>query len=279
MKRADVNKKINKYIELMYLLPADRLDLIIDMHTSLLFKLYAANKLYYKTVFKNNRFILAMYIVSQPYYSEEATFKNITKKMILQGKLSKNTILSFYGTLAITGRIEVKKSKRDGRLLSYNLTNKIKIETYELLHSMCYPLDKLFKEIVNVNNLEVEDFLSYFFSNFRKVVDNDLFSFDSILNAQIFTHRDGGHTIMCALYNNKIHINENLYSTLKLHEIAKKCGVSRSHLKKIVEDAYTVGFITNPASESNIVITEKYCTFFRNYMMRYFSFCLIGMDI
>lgn len=279
MKRADVNKKINKFIELMYLLPADRLNSIIDMHISLLFKLYEANKLYYKTVFKNNRFVLAMHIVSQPFYSEEATFKNITEKMISQGKLSKNTILSFYGTLTITGRIEVTKSKKDGRLLIYNLTNKIKTETYELLYSMCYPLDKLLNENVNVNQMSVDIFLSYFFCNFRKVIDNDLFSFDSILNANIFTHRDGGHTIMCALYNNKVRINENLYSTLKLHEIAKKCGVSRSHLKKIFEDAYTAEFITNPASETNIIITEKFCAFFRNYMIRYFSFCLIGMNI
>lgn len=266
---SDTLTKIQKNISEIERFPLISLDKAIFLHYELLSELYAKNKFFYKNVFKSHRFKLISLIVTEGLISHEPTFLNLYKNFLPINLMSKNSISSFFSFLVVSGRVKVWSSKEDKRKVVYGLTDKFKVEASNLLNTMLVPLNNLFKEEV----ISLEEFIK----NFSPVVYGGYFDFESIKYAEIFIDRDAGHTIILNLYCNKIKIDEFKYKTLSVKELAERCGVSRSHIKKILFTAAEVGFVLNPGGEDGVLITEKFNSFALKYMIKYFSLSKIGL--
>lgn len=255
-------------------LPYSKIESAIYLHFERLTSHYEENKLLYKTIFKSYRFNLVSLIITEFYMVNEPTYTNIYKRFLPLNLMSKNSISTFFSFLLVTGRIRVWPSEKDKRKMAFEVTDKIKNEAFNLINTMVSPLNLVLGKKIAPE--EPEDFLLYFFEKFSTIVYNNLFEFKCINHSDIFINKDAGHTIILNLYCNRIKDDSRHYKTLTVKELANNCGVSRSHIKKILSSAGEVGFVINPNSEGNIIITEDFNNFTQEYMKRYFSLCMVG---
>ncbi|SSH85070.1 hypothetical protein [Klebsiella pneumoniae] len=268
VKRLQKNKLIINKID------DKKLDDIIHEHSVLLFELYKTNRLFYKTVFKAHRFNLAALILTIS-FEDESSFSEVMRRFMPLNLMSKNSVSNFFNMLVFTGRIKTTRNINDTRKINFHLTEKLKKETYLLITTMTQPLS------INLNfgNLVCgsDAFLRSFFYGFSRLVINNLFFFDSVPHANIFINRDGGHAIILCLFCEKVKITDNRYLSIKVNDMTNKCGVSRSHILKILDDMKAVGFIAGDISNNRLILTGEFCDFARDYFRLYFSFCMMGM--
>ncbi|HHR1268024.1 TPA: hypothetical protein ACS61N_004589 [Klebsiella oxytoca] len=253
------------------------IDNIITSHEKLLSDLFGCNRLFFKTVFKSFRFNLATFILSDYYNLKEATLFSVKEKFIPFKMMSRNSISSFFGLLIVTERIKVKRQKSDARRLQYTVTKKLKEETYNLLNSLIIPLEE--EKIVRfpLEKSCIDDYLKGFFNNFVSVLNSGLFNFDDIENSHIFITRDSGHMIILKLFCNRKEVHDGLYYTSPIKSLSDECAVSRSHLKSILNQSQSVGFVVDSGKENEFMVTEKFCIFVRAYMRKYIAYCLVGI--
>ncbi|WP_241571688.1 hypothetical protein, partial [Rosenbergiella nectarea] len=243
-------------------LSKELLDDLILKHYQVLTGVYSENKFFYKSIFKHSRFILVSMIVAEYYVNEKPRLIDISKRYSSLKLMSKNSVSTFYSFLVVTGRLKIWKSTLDARRLKFSITNKAKKEAYDLIITMNTSFQSSLKENPDIN---VDDFLSSFFKRFHIIINENMLNFEEIEHADIFIHKDAGHMIILSLFCNKQNLTNEVYESMPLKDLMGNCGVSRSHLKKILQHAEAVGFVENASKESNIYITERFLDFTRSY--------------
>lgn len=273
-----IDNLINEKIAVIRKLGDIHLDKAIYYHYSEVMRLYKKNKLFYKSIFKSHRFNLACLLIAEYYTKENAKLLDITNHYLPLKILSKNSIAAFYNSLIVTGRIKVWRSQVDGRHVRFSITDKLKDEACELILSMLKPVRKYFNN-ESINEDIMENLTEIYFKNFSAIIYLNHLSFDQIESAKIFIDKDAGHTIIINLFCHKKPITKDTYKTLSVKDLSYACGVSRSHIKKILNTAEAAGFIHNPSKESEIIITRKFLEFTREYMSLHLSFALISLNL
>ncbi len=253
------------------------LDNAILNHYKLVSSLYKKNPPLYKTIFKSYRFNLISLIATEYYTKKNPTFSDLYDFFLPLNLMSKNSTSSFLSFLIVTGRLERSIFTKDRRKVTYKLTEKFKSEAFMLIETMVYPLCKLVN-IEHATRIDVDSFLHFFLNNFSRIIYNNLFSFNNIHNSDIFLTKDAGHNILVSLYCNRKQHTVNTYSSLSVRELSNTCGVSRSHIKKILSNAGAVNLINNSGSEGKVILTQEFIELVQNYMAKYFSFCLVGLE-
>lgn len=273
-----VDNLINTTFEFIQKTDISSLDKAIHSHFSELMQLYIKNKLFYKSVFKSYRFNLACLIITEYYTKENSKLLDVTNQFLPLKLMSKNSISTFYNLLVVTGRIKVWRSKIDGRRFKFSVTDKLKNESFNLIRSMALPMEEYITDL-SINYDDTEIFLINYFKHFSKIVYSNNFNFDKVENADIFISKDAGHTIILNLFCHRTPITEDIYKTISVRDLSNACGVSRSHIKKILIMAENAGFIFDSSKENEIIITSKFLEFTREYMSLYFSFVLISLNM
>lgn len=249
----------------------------ILQHYTQVSALYKNNPPLYKTIFKSFRFYLISFITVEYYMKDESTFSDVYSNFLPLKYMSKNSVSSFFSFLVVTGRLNISLFSKDKRKVAYKLTPKIKGEAFLLIKTMTTPLINLL-DIKSKNSNDIDLFLTDFLRNFSRLVYTNSFNFDSIPNASLFINKDAGHSILLNLYCNRTQHTSTTFKTLTVKQLSTICGVSRSHIKKILANAGQCDLICNPNTEGNIIINQNFVNLTQNYMIRYFAFCLIGLD-
>lgn len=253
----------------------DELDSLVIEHSELLFKLYKTNMLFYKVIFKANKFNLAALIMSLSFTNESPSLSDVIDRFTPLNQMSKNSISNFFSLLVFTGRLKTYRNEEDARKVNFRTTDKLNNEAYQLINTMVAPITH--KLQIKIPDLNVEIYLKHFFDNFSKVVLENKFNFHSLPDVDIFINRDGGHAIILALYCSKKMKEPGKYQTPNVKEIARWSGVSRSHILGVLKDMKSTGFADCGDIESEIILTDKFVKFTRDYFRLFFSFCIIGM--
>lgn len=277
--KAEICFKMNALVEKFYSLPHCEFENAIKLHYKSIFKSYNENKLFFKTIFKSHRFLLATLIVNEYYASEEPLLANVKKNFLDMNMLSGNTISTFFAFLKITRRIELKTSQHDKRKWVYRITEKGINETYQLINTMTVSLSTLFPGH-NIKELtKKDDFLPHFFRHYKSIVDHQLFYFDMVENVDIFILKDAGHMILLNLYCNAYKHEDCLIVSIPLAKLASNCGVSRSHIKRIILEAEEKKLLTYCNQTNTIRLLPEFIHMFEKYMAYYFASVLIGFNI
>ncbi|MFG1174668.1 hypothetical protein AAFN90_13955 [Erwiniaceae bacterium CAU 1747] len=272
----EVEEIINRNISFIQARPILMLESAILKHYEQVSTLYKKNPLLYKTIFKSHRFNLISLIATEYYMNEESTFSDVYTRFLPLNLMSKNSVSAFFSFLVVTGRLKISTYPKDKRKVAYELTNKFKSEAFMLINTMTNPVCKLFG-VEEHSRMSVNDFLTCFLSNFSKLIYTNNFNFDSVEKADVFINKDAGHTILLNLYCNRVQFTNDTYKSLNVKELCTICGVSRSHIKKILATAGELNLVSNPSAEGNIILNHSFISLVRSYMTRYFSLCYIGL--
>lgn len=275
--KEEIKNQIDLHKRVIQEQPILMLESAILQHFEQVSSLYKKNPLLYKTIFKSYRFNLISLIASEFYMNDEPAFSDIYTRFLPSNLMSKNSVSAFFSFLVVTGRLTISPHSKDKRKVAYVLTNKFKSEAFLLITTMTNPLCRVYN-FPDISRTSVNHFLNTFLSNFSKLIYADLFNFECVKHTDIFITKDAGHTILLNLYCNRKQHGRNTYKTLTVRELSAVCGVSRSHIKKILVNAGDFNLVSNPRAESNIILNPSFITMVREYMIHYFSLCLIGLE-
>ena len=247
----------------------------IKMHCESILAEFRQDRLFYKYIFSNNRFIISTITASVFYNKDEAFLSDVVCECLQTGMVSKNTISSLFLLFRVSGRILLECSESDKRKKSFQITKKGNIDIVKLLNTMVPALRVIHNEgDGNPVYLSI-DHMSLFFKEYAKIHRSSLYLVNLVKDSDIFISKDSGHMILVCLYMLAIG-DKNQKSVL--NTVSKECGVSRTHLRNILVKAEEKNMLSFNKDTGEIVIYETYMTMFMSYMSYYFSFVQFGLE-
>ena len=245
-------------------------DEAIKCHYEILQKIFLTNPLYFKTIFKANRFIIGSAILGLYYTRKESTFKDIKKFCIANDLLSSNSLDSFLLYLRVGGRIEVYKDASDKRKFNYKPTTKTLVETKKMINTMLIPCAMLSTDFDLAFYQNHQNFVPAFFKHYSEITLNRIFIHYMVPGSADFLSRDGGHMIMFNLFLESIKQN-----TLDVHynllKASFSCGVSRSHIKRCLQAAEQHQLLTIVDNKHIVSLTPEFMMMVKDYFALYLA--------
>ncbi|HIE6455463.1 TPA: hypothetical protein ACXJEC_004726, partial [Serratia marcescens] len=220
-----------------------------------------------KMLFNSNRFIILLFVCSVYYTSNPAYIEDVKRRCNRTDLVSLNSINSFIMMLRTFGLMKVEKSTYDNRKLIYNLSDKAVSEAISLIDSMAIPL----KEIFGIEYaIESKCDLRKFFVNYSEIIFSGNFMHIVHAESSVFIMRDSGHMIILNIYRRYL-MSKSTYFDFDLAGVARECGVSRTHLKRCLDDAENVDLLYLYPYRRKIAVTSKFIDIASHYMAIYLS--------
>lgn len=247
--------------------------LAIDKHCELITKEFYSKKLFYKFIFKNNRFLISTILVSHFYHNDESFLSDVKSECLKLGAASSNTITSLFAFMQINGSIRVVKSQTDKRKKRYYITEKGCEISCKLINTMV-PSLKMLDDKLEVRNIDGYHDSSRFFNSYSDIYMSGVLLINLVEHSNIFIEKDSGHMIMVTLF--KIGCDEAHFDEVTLLKYSKQCGISRTHFRSVLLESEKYGMIKVLEGTNHMVVTEKFKSMFLCYMSYYFAFVQYG---
>ncbi|MDI6636468.1 hypothetical protein [Pantoea dispersa] len=248
--------------------------LAVSIHCKMILNEFARKKLFYKFIFSNNRFIIATITASVYYSQEDASLAEVSRQCLKTGMVSLNTVSSLLTLFKVSGRIRVCNSNKDLRKKLYMMTEKGIEDALCLLNTMTPSLKTVFPESLESEYLSSFN-LPFFFKRYAEIHESSVFLINLVQDVEIFIAKDSGHMVLVNIYMLGI-CNENSKDTIS--SIAKRCGISRTHLRSMISEAEARGLLMLESKSNKIIVYEEFFSMFNSYMAYYFSFFYYGME-
>lgn len=242
----------------------------IQCHYELLLKLYLTNPLYFKTLFKANRFIVGSAILGIYYTRESSTFKDVKRFCISNDLFSSNSLDSFLLFLRVGGRLEVYRDSQDKRKLNYKPTPKALLETQRMINTMIIPCAMLSDAFDVEFYQQHKNFVPAFFRTYTEITLNRLFLHDMVPGSAEFLSRDGGHMIMFYIYLESIK-QQSLTIKFNILKSAFCCGVSRSHIRRCLQAAEQVELLKIEDGVNGLTLSSTFIEMVKEYFCIYLA--------
>ena len=243
---------------------------VVVSHHKMISDVYESSPLYYKILFKSNKFILGISLLAIYVSYENPTIDQVKEYCGKLNIFSKNSISSFIVFLRVTGRIITKPNKYDKRKLNYLPTEKVLAETELLIKTMLFPLDRITTNFVERVNVSSENFVLDFFVKYSQIVFANIFLHVVIPESSCFILKDAGHMMIINIMVKHINAGRNQFA-FNMVKSAKECGVSRTHLKKALLDAQKEGLLEVNSAEGQLTLNEAFHTMSTHYMSLYLA--------
>ncbi|WP_413528201.1 hypothetical protein [Rahnella inusitata] len=252
------------------------IEAVMQKHYKLLFRLYLTKPLYFKVIFKANRFIIGSAIMAYFFTTEKPTLRHVKDFCKKTGLISDNTIDSFLLFIRVGGRMDVKKDPQDKRKLNYQVTSKALDETRALINTMMIPYGMLYPDFDVSGCLKMENFMADYFHKYAEITLNQVYLFDMVPDCKEFIFRDAGHMLLMDLYIESIRQQTAVieYNYLKA---SLKCGVSRSHIKRCLKAAEVGGLLTLDTPNNTIILHLTFMQMVLNYFAVYMAMVEHGL--
>ncbi|KNC08246.1 hypothetical protein HS962_02195 [Pantoea sp. BIGb0393] len=250
--------------------------LVMQKHYKLLFRLYLTKPLYFKAIFKANRFIIGSAIMAYFFTTHKPTLCQVKDFCKKTGLISNNTIDSFLLFIRVSGRMEVEKDAQDKRKLTYKVTTKALDETRALINTMMIPYGMLYEDFDVSACLKMKTFKTEYFKKYADITLNHVYLFDMVPESKAFIFRDAGHMLLMDLYIETLKQQSSVieYNYLKA---SLKCGVSRSHIKRCLQAAEAVGLLTLDAANNSIILHLSFMQMALDYFAVYMAMVEYGL--
>ncbi|MBB6114125.1 hypothetical protein F4826_001003 [Rahnella inusitata] len=243
---------------------------VVVSHHKMISDVYASSPLYYKILFKSNKFILGICILAIYVSYENPTIDQVKEYCGKLNIFSTNSISSFILFLRVTGRIKTEKNKIDKRKLNYSPTNKLLAETELLIKTMILPLEGVTHNASERIDLSSENFVLDFFFKYSLIVFANIFLHVVIPAASCFILKDAGHMMIINIMVKHIHAGSNRFA-FNMVKSANECGVSRTHLKTALLDAQKEGLLELNSSAGELTLNESFHAMTTHYMSLYLA--------
>lgn len=252
------------------------ISLVMQKHYKLLFRLYLTKPLYFKVIFKANRFIIGSAIMAYSFTSANPTLRDVKDFCKKTGLISDNTIDSFLLFIRVGGRMEVRKDALDKRKLTYTVTNKALDETRALINTMMIPYGMLYGDFDVSACLKMENFHAEYFKKYAEITLKHVYLFDMVPESKAFIFRDAGHMLLMDLYIESLQQKTTVieYNYLKA---SLKCGVSRSHIKRCLQDAEAAGLLTLDKASNTLILHLSFMQMALDYFAVYMAMVEYGL--
>ncbi|XXN66172.1 hypothetical protein ACRQ84_22105 (plasmid) [Enterobacter ludwigii] len=250
--------------------------LVMQKHYNLLFRLYLTKPLYFKVIFKANRFIIGSAIMAYFFTTDKPTLCQVKDFCKKTGLISNNTIDSFLLFIRVGGRMEVEKDAQDKRKLTYKVTRKALDETRALINTMMIPYGMMYEDFDVSACLKMKTFKTEYFKKYAEITLNHVHLFDMVPESKAFIFRDAGHMLLMDLYIETIKQKSSVieYNFLKA---SLKCGVSRSHIKRCLQAAEAAGLLTIDTVNNTIILHPSFMQMALDYFAVYMAMVEYGL--
>ncbi|STQ82603.1 Uncharacterised protein [Hafnia alvei] len=131
MHKNNLAKELFLYSSVIQTLPNFRQS--IGRHYDLMLSMCNTHPLFYKTMFKDTRFNIAITILCFYFTRKDPTLSDVKSYCVNHGLGSHNSLESLMFFLRVGGRLNVRKSEKDKRILLFNPTEKGLDETRRYL--------------------------------------------------------------------------------------------------------------------------------------------------
>jgi len=279
MQKNNLAKELFLYSSVIQTLPNFRQS--IGRHYDLMLSMCNTHPLFYKTMFKDTRFNIAITILCFYFTRKDPTLSDVKNYCVSHGLGSHNSIESLMFFLRVGGRLNVKKSEKDKRILLFSPTEKGLDETRRYLaNSLAIFPDLLPDYRLKKDHLENYEGLKNFFIRCADLMFNDVIVSNILPDSQVFLLKDAGHMIFIRLYIESLKQKENhgVTANISYSQIAKETSVSRTHLRRIVDAAAKKNLMT-PHENMTLTLHDSFITLAEEYMGLYFAFVLYCLDI
>lgn len=239
---------------------------VLDHHKNIIL-LFSKNRLFYKSAFKSNRFLIALQLFCDFYTKSNPYLDDLKSACLDMNLISLNPLNSFIMTLRVTNRISVSKSIDDKRKLVFKPTQKANNEAISFIESITKSISMITDTHYDISN---EISLRHFFIRYSDVIYSKNYMHLILPESSIFIHRDSGHMMLLSLYTRYI-VSNNVQFKYELFHVAHECGVSRSHLRRCIADAQIMGLVHFDSVTSLITVTKELIDIASRYMAIYFS--------
>ena len=237
--------------------------------------------LFYKTMFKDTRFNIAITVLCFYFTQKAPTLSDVKNYCVNHGLGSHNSLESLMFFLRVGGRLNVFKSEKDKRILLFNPTEKGLNETRRYLANSLAIFPELLPNYrLEKNHLDSYEGLEKFFIRCAELFFNEVIVSNILPDSQIFLLKDAGHMIFIRLYLEALKQKENpgVATTISYSRIAKETSVSRTHLRRIVDAAAKKSLMT-PHENMTLTLHDSFITLAEEYMGLYFAFVLYCLEI
>lgn len=241
-------------------------------HVDMICKEFASNKMFYKFIFKNNRFLASIILTCVYFKKESPCLNDIKTQCVRTNMISPNTVSSLLLLLKAGNYISTRKDTSDKRKTHFSITDKGLKSVLALTKTIAVPLDEMGIVEFKINNFTKKNAQS-FFERYFDIFYHDIHLVNIAEKADIFVNKDSGHMIMSYLYLYGL-TAKNSDEALTIISLAKRCGVSRSHLRNIIFEAKEKALVDYDPASGHIEILASYNAMYRKYMAYYFSFVL-----
>lgn len=277
MKHACIRDRIDRTAK--QLLNVD-IDQVINDHYDLMMIRYKSNPLFYKTLFKIDRYMVALALLSKFYSSKGVTLSAVRSFCEERGYLSKNTLESYFSFFLITKRMTVGTHPSNGRLRLYTPSDQALSETKAVLNTYLLPLASLGTDDLKPvappdSSCTAEVFLRGFTTLLEARSTLDVI----VPDAYWMLNRDGGYMTVLALYLDmaKNRTEHGSYKSSTYASLSSRLGVSSTHLMRLVREGEIKGYFKN---HKNIVeVTPKFESFVREMMAWTFASTLVSLEL
>lgn len=253
------------------------IELVMQKHYKLMFKLYLTKPLYFKVIFKANRFIIGTAVMTYFFTTDNPTLRHVKDFCKTTGLISENTVDSFLLFIRVGGRMEVKKDPLDKRKLNYTVTSRAQDETRALINTMMIPYGMLYPDFDVSRCLKMENFNAEYFRKYSEIILNQIYLFDMVPDCKEFIFRDAGHMMLMDLYIESIR-QQNAVIEYNYLKASLKCGVSRSHIKRCLKAAEAGGLLRLDSANNTIVLHLTFMQMVLNYFCVYMAMVEYGLS-
>jgi predicted transcriptional regulator len=238
------------------------------LHCKMITNEFSKKKIFYKYIFKNKRFLISKIIVSNSFTLEDSSLSKVKSDCFKIGMANASTITSFFSFMVASGRVKITNNIFDKRTITYKMTEKGYLDAISLVNTITPSLCTINKEFDP--HLKIED-IDVFFNKYSHIHKSGIFLTDLVRESRIFIEHDAGHIIMVRLYIYS-KLSSEKEKKMALKSLHKDCGVSFSHIRKILSNAEKNGLISFSSGLNLIEVNNEFEEMFFSYMAYYISF-------
>lgn len=277
MKHACIRERVDRITKQLLNI---QLEEVIKDHYYLMLAKYKSNPLFYKTLFKIDRYMVALVLLSKFYSTKGMALSDVRSFCEDRGYLSKNTLESYFSFFLVTKRMTILTHPSNGRLRVYEPSAEALAETKTILDALLLPLASLSMEYLRFPTIFNSSSRSeHFLKGFAQLIDARC-TLDLIVpDAHWMLNRDGGYMLVLALYidMSKNRTEQGGYKSSTYATLSSLLCVSSTHLMRLVREGEIRGYFK---SHKNIVeVTPKFESFVRAMMACTFAIAIASIEL
>ncbi|MCK3850537.1 hypothetical protein [Pseudomonas sp. W2Jun17] len=250
------------------------------LHFDLIMESYRDKPFFYKNLLKYDRFMVALSLISFGYKDEKVPLSDVRAFCQKRGYMSRNSLDAYFSFLVVSGYMDVQLHAQDGRMRSFQQTDKALYTATQLIKSYLLPSQIILPLNSWMPGLRRDvDLLRIYARGLAKILESD-FLLDKILpEAKWILNRDGGHLPMLALYADALRNGslETGYNVSSYVELSRCLGVSKTHMQRMIKEGESKGYFK--CDKRLIVLSPAFIELMRRAMSICLAITRISMEL